>query len=518
MMHLKNAVIYCRVSTKEQVEEGNSLSTQGRMCREYAAREGYQILEAFIEQGESAKTQDRRELQRMMTYCSKKINNIQAVITYKIDRISRNMDDYSQIRLLFRKYGVEIKSTSEQFTDSPVGRFLENTLASISEFDNAIRTERSVNGMRDAVRQGRYVWMAPVGYENVRINGKGSIRPSAAAPLIKEMFNLIAQGTYPVDEVRKIMHKKGLMNNAGKPITRSHFYTLVTNKLYAGVIEKFGERHIGTFESIISIELFEHVQRIIKKRGRRASMYRYDRDEVPLRRFVTHPAGHKLTGYTVRKPSGKNYVYYEFKQIGAIMRSKDIHTEFASFFDSFSMKEEFQKPFFKAISEAYTNKHHDIRAEKLKLSKRVNEIQLRKMQLVEKNLKGIIPDSITTRQLLLLENEEVEVKSQLYALKDDRPIIINEIIGMAKQFLKKPSKYWLNCNLEQKLAIQKFVFPQVVTYDGNKFRTDEISLIFKANADFLSKKSSRVHLPEICSDSYIVQCEALKSILSASKN
>src|SRR5436309_3076270 len=106
----KKAVIYCRVSTKEQVDDGNSLATQQRLCTEYALKHGYEIVEKFIEEGESAKTQNRTQLQLLLTYCSNRKNNIEAVIAYKIDRISRNTDDYSQIRIILKRYGVHIRS------------------------------------------------------------------------------------------------------------------------------------------------------------------------------------------------------------------------------------------------------------------------------------------------------------------------------------------------------------------------------------------------------------------------
>ena len=173
--NLKRAVIYVRVYTKEQVDEGNSLSTQQKICTDYATRNGYDIAEVFIEQGESAKTADRTELQRMLRYCAEKKNGIKAVIIYKLDRLSRNTDDYSQLRILLKRYGVEIKSTSEHFENTPVGRFMENTIANVAQFDNDIRAERCAGGMKDAMRDGRYVWSAPIGYDNVKIADKATI-------------------------------------------------------------------------------------------------------------------------------------------------------------------------------------------------------------------------------------------------------------------------------------------------------------------------------------------------------
>src|SRR5690349_1985452 len=107
----KKAVIYCRVSTKEQVEEGNSLATQERICREYAFKNDFEVAEVFIEQGESAKTQDRKELKSLMLYCGDRKNKITAVIVYKIDRLSRSVFGYQQLRIKLKSYGVELKST-----------------------------------------------------------------------------------------------------------------------------------------------------------------------------------------------------------------------------------------------------------------------------------------------------------------------------------------------------------------------------------------------------------------------
>ena len=61
------AVIYVRVSTKEQTEN-LSLPTQLRACEEYCRRQGYEILERFHEEGESAKTTDRSQLQNLLKH------------------------------------------------------------------------------------------------------------------------------------------------------------------------------------------------------------------------------------------------------------------------------------------------------------------------------------------------------------------------------------------------------------------------------------------------------------------
>ncbi len=201
----KCAIIYVRVSTKEQVDEGNSLNTQQKICNDYALKNQYDVVSTFIEQGESAKTVDRTELQKLLKYCSDKRNRVTAVIIYKLDRLSRNTDDYSQLRLLLKRYGVEIKSTSEHFENTPVGRFMENTIANISQFDNDIRAERCAGGMREAMREGRYVWMAIIGYKNVKIGGKATItQDEKMAPIILRTFKLIASNEHSIEKIRQM--------------------------------------------------------------------------------------------------------------------------------------------------------------------------------------------------------------------------------------------------------------------------------------------------------------------------
>jgi site-specific DNA recombinase len=190
----KRAVLYVRVSTKEQVDEGNSLNTQEKHCREYALKNGYEVAEVFVEQGESAKTSMRTELQRMLLYCSDKKNKVNAVISYKIDRLSRNTDDYSQLRILLKRYGVEIKSVTEYFENTPAGRFMENIISNVAQFDNDVRAERCAGGMKDAMREGRYVWMARFNRSYRACGSREDRSRSGAKALQDTRFRAIGRG------------------------------------------------------------------------------------------------------------------------------------------------------------------------------------------------------------------------------------------------------------------------------------------------------------------------------------
>ena len=131
-----NCVIYTRVSTKEQADNNMSLETQRKMCEQFAQKSKFIIMGCFGGTYESAKTDDRTELIRLMNFCELKRNKIDVVIFYKIDRWARYSLDYGNLRAKLKKHGVIIKSATENIEDTPAGRFLENGSRKILPSEN----------------------------------------------------------------------------------------------------------------------------------------------------------------------------------------------------------------------------------------------------------------------------------------------------------------------------------------------------------------------------------------------
>lgn len=165
---IKNAVIYCRVSSLEQVQ-GTSLDQQERECRQFCEREGYQVASVFVDKGESAKTADRPQFQRMVKFCS--VQNVDAAVVWKLDRFARNSYDHAVFQAVLAKAGVEVKSVTEPLSDSPAGKLLQTMLAGIAQFDNDVRAERTKSGMRAVASAGGWTTTPPVGYLPAEVNG-----------------------------------------------------------------------------------------------------------------------------------------------------------------------------------------------------------------------------------------------------------------------------------------------------------------------------------------------------------
>lgn len=145
-----NAVIYCRVSSKEQID-GTSLESQEQACREYALRNNLRIARAFIEEGESAKFADRTQLLKLIDYCRDKRNEIDTLIVWKLERFSRNVADHFLVKASLRQLGVKVVSVTEPIDADPNGRLMETILAGLAQFDNDMRALRTVQGMKQRI-------------------------------------------------------------------------------------------------------------------------------------------------------------------------------------------------------------------------------------------------------------------------------------------------------------------------------------------------------------------------------
>jgi len=489
----KRAVIYCRVSTKEQVDEGNSLTTQERLCKEFALKNGYEIAEIFRERGESAKTTNRTELQRLLSYCTDKRNAISVVIAYKLDRVARNIDDYRYIRLLLKKYKIDIKSTTEFFEDTPAGRFMENIIANVSQFDNDVRTERSVNGMKEAIREGRFVGAAPFGYSNVRIDGKHTIAPNEKAGAAKKLFELVAQNKFSIDEIRRSLQGEGLTTANGGMIAKSHLYKILNNETYCGWTVRFGERHKGLYEPLISEQLFDQVQRVLKRRSHKGFLYQRENPSFPLRRFVFHPTGKKLTGSWSQGRS-KKYAYYRFIGFKNAEYKKDVLEKgFMKFLDEYAVRPNILGKIKTRLKDVVVSSIEVKRHQSKHLQDQIDEISAKQTSLIQKNEKGVIGDALLRRQLDLLETRLTDLYTELARLPADNTTYNTDVlIDVTRKFLESPGAFWLELPFEKKVALQWFEFPQGVVLENGKFRTTEVASIFNIKRKFELEMTSWV--------------------------
>lgn len=164
------AAIYARVSTDEQAEHGYSRESQIEACRKYAADNGLTVAAEFREDCSGAKL-DRPELDALREMIKRR--EVEAVIIYAADRLSRNLAHSLIIREEWQKGGIELHTVSRgKSEDTAEGRLMENVEAVIAEYEREKIRERTRRGRRAKAESGRWVGggRAPYGYRKI---GKG---------------------------------------------------------------------------------------------------------------------------------------------------------------------------------------------------------------------------------------------------------------------------------------------------------------------------------------------------------
>ncbi|MDD2251272.1 MAG: recombinase family protein, partial [Candidatus Cloacimonetes bacterium] len=266
----KKAVIYLRVSTEEQV--GNySLDTQEDICLKEAERQKLEVVNIFREEGRSAKTINGRPvLIEMLEFCRKHRKEIEAIIIYRLDRISRQTADYLAIRKKLAECDIKLISATEPTGNSPTEKFVETMLAGFAQMDNDVRSERTRNGMRARFMAGLNSGYVPTGYLNQ--NGY-TIKDPETFEAMKEGWDIMSTGDKTLREMVVILSEKGIyggIKNGKKRVLRhQQLSRIFRNKFYAGKIvsKKYGQEIQGQHPPMVSEEKFYRVQAILDGRN-----------------------------------------------------------------------------------------------------------------------------------------------------------------------------------------------------------------------------------------------------------
>jgi len=162
-----SAFIYVRVSTREQArtgggEEGYSIPAQRAAGLEKARQLGTIVTGVYIDAGESAKTAQRPELQRMLR--DVRSQRPAYLIVHKIDRLARNRQDDIAINMALKKSGTQLVSCSENISDTPSGKFLYNIMADMAQFYSDNLAQEVLKGLVAKAREGGTPYKAPLGY------------------------------------------------------------------------------------------------------------------------------------------------------------------------------------------------------------------------------------------------------------------------------------------------------------------------------------------------------------------
>lgn len=266
------AILYARVSSKEQEQEGYSIPAQKKYLYDHALKNKYSVVKEFVDI-ESAKQSGRKNFVDMVKFL-KKNRQIKIVLCEKTDRLSRNFKDIATLDSLINKSDIKIILVKENFVLDKHSRssdklmFGFKALIAKHYIDNL--SEESKKGMNQKAQEGIFPGLAPLGYKNVTKKENDRVLKTieidqTRAPLIKRLFELYSTGQYSLKRMRDIANEEGLRSRTGKKIHTSFIDKMLKNIFYTGSFYWSGKLCQGKHVPLISKKLFNMVQKSFQR-------------------------------------------------------------------------------------------------------------------------------------------------------------------------------------------------------------------------------------------------------------
>ncbi len=318
-----NCAIYTRKSTERGLEmEFNSLQNQEEACKAYIlsqAFNGWEYYKTFEDGGISGGTMERPGLQALLEEIRER--NIQVVVVYKVDRLSRSIFDFHKMMQEFAKYECNFVSITQSFdTSNSMGKLTLNMLLSFAQFEREVSAER----VRDkiAASKAKGLWMGgnlPLGYD---LNDRHLVVNEQEAEIVRQVFQkyLEVQNMLEVAEwlnkqgihTKKWVTKHSQRTRGGEPFKKNTVQRMLTNPVYLGKITHYRQNKIynGVHKPIISRELWEQVQQVIRRRFHDPNAFcHYKFHKTMLAGKLYDDKGKKFR-FTSSKSHGRKILYY----------------------------------------------------------------------------------------------------------------------------------------------------------------------------------------------------------------
>ena len=489
----QNAIIYCRVSSVAQVEEGHGLESQETRCREYALRKKYSVIESFYERAVSGGVADRPSFNAMLGFIKSQSDPVVVVID-DISRLARDIESHWALRRTLKEMGGTLESPSVTFGEDSDSVLVENLLASVSQHQRQKNGEQTKNRMRARVMNGYWVSHAPVGfkYERVKPHGKLLVRDEPLASIVQEALEGFASGRFET----KAEVKRYLESQEDFPKTRhGHVTNETVNRMlnrphYAGYIE-FPRWDVplrkGHHEGLISYATYTAIQDRLKAKPKVPARPDLNVD-FPLRGFVTcGDCGNPLTSCWSKSKTGKRHAYYHCftrgcESKGKSIRRDDLEGEFEELLQDLQPSDTAHgliKDMFK-VGWELRGKH--VKEAAKAMTRKLSDLESQIAALLDRIVEASSPRVISAYEAKIdaLEKEKLIVAEKLEnAGQVQRPF--DEMFELACQFLSSPWKIWQTGHLAMRRVVLKLAFEERIAYCRKEgLRTPKTTLPFNA--------------------------------------
>jgi len=272
------AAIYCRVSTDSQESEGTSLQTQLEACLKYCQDKGYDVAYRFSEtySGLSLERPKLNELRELV-----RNEQIDLVVVYCLDRLSRNATHGVILRDELDKHHVMIESVTEDIDKTPLGEAITYLRGTFSQIEAEKIRERTMRGKKARAREGRMSggFHTTYGYHYVKVsqkNGGRRIINETEASWVHQIYQWLANEGLSTNAITYRLRALNVPSKSGRIWSRRSVQTILKNPAYTGTTYAFttakgGQQFTrpqtdwieipGVTPAIISQDLFDAAQR-----------------------------------------------------------------------------------------------------------------------------------------------------------------------------------------------------------------------------------------------------------------
>lgn len=265
---MSKKIIRCAIYTRKSTEEGldqdfNSLDAQREACEAYVKsqqHEGWILIEKHYDDGGfSGGSLERPAVQEL--FKDIEAGEVDIVVVYKVDRLTRSLMDFSKIVELFDKQNASFVSITQHFnTTTSMGRLTLNILLSFAQFEREVTGERIRDKIAASKKKG--MWMGgnvPIGY---KVKNRTLTIDAPFDRTIIVIFDKYLE-LESVTKLKEYLDSNDFKGKTGRNFSKGNLYYILSNQIYIGQIKHKKNIYKGEHEAIIDKQVFEKVQKVL---------------------------------------------------------------------------------------------------------------------------------------------------------------------------------------------------------------------------------------------------------------
>ncbi|MHB1865379.1 MAG: recombinase family protein [Candidatus Saccharimonadales bacterium] len=486
----KRAVIYVRVSTTDQAEKGVSLDNQERSCHDWAFRNQIQVLRVFREEGRSAKTLNRPEVMSMLDYFNDHHQEIDYLIVYQIDRLTRSLFDFTDFMKMLVQYKIELRDSASNIESNESDELIQGMHALIAQHENKLKSKRVLENMKRHAALGYRMHQAPYGLKNVRDeSGRPTLEPLPIISVkIASLLTSFAKGTYTKSQLLHEARKIDLKQSNGKPMSYQYLDKILRKPIYAGLEQSSltdGQLIPSSFAGIVPEWVYHTNQALLESRqNHKIEGYKLISPEYVLRRFVLcGNCGKPLRGSAPTGRHGKKYPRYHCSTKGcnsAYVIPKELHKKWEDHLKELQPNDERFKLLQTVIVRVWKDEVKNMHLREKQLRERLDALKEQRLKAVEKLVAGEITNDEKTEMVNSIKKKVGTMQGQLHQL-ENRMGTREDAIDYCVSYIANARRIWKRASPEWKQVYQRMIYPQGISYNfkSGQFGTAKMSHLYR---------------------------------------